>query len=145
MGAALSSGVLIATLLFERPIRGPTDPGVSPVSHPGSHLARIEPVRGKMIWIRELLERFLTEPEGMFPGVWMSTLGMRDADKGCVLVRYTTSQGLPSAVVIDAHQAPKTGPERLNVERIGNGHLGCDACRDRSMCASLARRQRKKA
>jgi cytochrome c len=41
-------------------------------------------------WDAERLDRFLTDPAGMFPGLWMSIRGIEDAGERQALVRFLT-------------------------------------------------------
>ena len=43
------------------------------------------------VWSPALLETFLKDPEGMFPGMWMSYPGIRDPRERAALVRYITA------------------------------------------------------
>jgi cytochrome c len=40
------------------------------------------------VWTLEALERFLADPEAMFPAMWMSAQGMRDAAERRALARF---------------------------------------------------------
>ena len=40
------------------------------------------------IWAREALETFLADPEAMFPAMWMSAQGIRDAAERRALARF---------------------------------------------------------
>jgi cytochrome c len=40
------------------------------------------------IWTREALEAFLADPEAMFPAMWMSAQGIRDAAERKALARF---------------------------------------------------------
>jgi len=40
------------------------------------------------IWTREALEAFLADPEAMFPAMWMSAQGIRDAAERRALARF---------------------------------------------------------
>ena len=40
------------------------------------------------VWTREALERFLADPEAMFPAMWMSAQGIRDATERKALARF---------------------------------------------------------
>ena len=40
------------------------------------------------IWAREALETFLADPEAMFPAMWMSAQGIRDAAERKALARF---------------------------------------------------------
>ena len=42
------------------------------------------------IWTREALEAFLADPEAMFPAMWMSAQGIRDAAERKALARFIT-------------------------------------------------------
>jgi len=44
-------------------------------------------------WDEALLDRFLTDPEAMFPGFWMSGRGIDDAPERRALVRYIARGG----------------------------------------------------
>ncbi|WP_431282425.1 c-type cytochrome [Humitalea sp. 24SJ18S-53] len=40
------------------------------------------------VWSGPLLDRFLADPEEMFPGLWMGGNGLRDADDRAAVVRF---------------------------------------------------------
>ena len=40
------------------------------------------------VWTREALETFLADPEAMFPAMWMSAQGIRDAAERKALARF---------------------------------------------------------
>lgn len=40
------------------------------------------------VWSTEMLERFLADPERMFPGMWMTARPMADAAERNALVRF---------------------------------------------------------
>ena len=40
------------------------------------------------VWTLEALERFLADPEAMFPAMWMSAQGIRDAAERKALARF---------------------------------------------------------
>ena len=41
-----------------------------------------------LVWDQALLERFLADPEGLFPGMWMSYPGIADAAERRALAAY---------------------------------------------------------
>ncbi|MZR32388.1 c-type cytochrome [Sneathiella litorea] len=43
------------------------------------------------VWTPQLLEEFLADPEGVFPGMWMSYPGIRDEVERAALARYIVS------------------------------------------------------
>ncbi len=43
-------------------------------------------------WDAERLDRFLTDPAEMFPGLWMSIRGVEDAAERAALVRFLRSR-----------------------------------------------------
>lgn len=43
------------------------------------------------VWTIRRLEEFLADPEGMFPGMWMSYPGIRDEEERAALTRYIFS------------------------------------------------------
>ena len=43
---------------------------------------------GGLVWDRARLERFLADPEGMFPGMWMSYPGIGDAGERRALAAF---------------------------------------------------------
>ena len=43
---------------------------------------------GGRVWTRELLEQFLADPEAMFPAMWMSAQGIRNADDRKALAAF---------------------------------------------------------
>jgi cytochrome c len=45
------------------------------------------------VWTIRRLEEFLADPEGMFPGMWMSYPGIRDANERAALTQYIVSAG----------------------------------------------------
>jgi cytochrome c len=47
-----------------------------------------------LVWDTARLDLFLTDPAGMFPGLWMATRGIEDAEVRRVLVRFLSD---PSA------------------------------------------------
>ena len=49
------------------------------------------------VWAPALLDRFLADPEGMFPGMWMSYQGLDDAGRREALVAFILRNGLPTA------------------------------------------------
>ena len=40
------------------------------------------------VWTRELLEQFLADPEAMFPAMWMTAQGMRNAEDRKALAAF---------------------------------------------------------
>ncbi|MEM9630770.1 MAG: hypothetical protein AAGA50_05570 [Pseudomonadota bacterium] len=46
------------------------------------------------VWTPELLDQFLADPEGMFPGMWMSYQGLEDAARRSALVDFILLNGL---------------------------------------------------
>jgi cytochrome c len=46
-----------------------------------------------LIWTEQRLEEFLADPEGMFPGMWMSYPGIRDESERAALTRYIVTSG----------------------------------------------------
>lgn len=44
------------------------------------------------IWTIRRLEEFLADPEGMFPGMWMSYPGIRDEEERAALTQYIISE-----------------------------------------------------
>ena len=40
------------------------------------------------VWTLEAIERFLADPEGMFPAMWMSAQGIKDATERKALARF---------------------------------------------------------
>ena len=49
-----------------------------------------------LVWDRARLEAFLADPEGMFPGMWMSYPAIRDPNERKALVAFIAAQqGLP--------------------------------------------------
>ena len=40
------------------------------------------------VWTRDLLEQFLADPEAMFPAMWMSAQGLRNADDRKALAAF---------------------------------------------------------
>jgi cytochrome c len=47
------------------------------------------------VWDGALLERFLADPEAMFPGLWMGENGLREAADRAAVARFLT--GAPAA------------------------------------------------
>jgi cytochrome c2 len=41
-----------------------------------------------LVWTPERLGKFLADPEGMFPGMWMSYPGIRDEAERAALARF---------------------------------------------------------
>ena len=48
---------------------------------------------GGMVWTPRRLEECLADPEGMFPGMWMSYPGIRDEVERAALARYIAAAG----------------------------------------------------
>lgn len=46
-----------------------------------------------LVWDRTRLERFLEDPEAMFPGMWMSYPGIEDPEERRALVGYVAQGG----------------------------------------------------
>jgi cytochrome c len=44
-----------------------------------------------LVWDAARLERFLVDPEEMFPGLWMGTNGIRAADDRAAVTEYLRS------------------------------------------------------
>ena len=78
-GASELPGPTLAGLIG-RPVAG--DPGFA-----YSPVLRAAGAEG-LIWDQALLERFLADPEGLFPGMWMSYPGITDPDERRALVTY---------------------------------------------------------
>jgi cytochrome c len=45
------------------------------------------------VWDRALLERFLADPEAMFPGLWMGANGVRSAPERAALAEFLIPAG----------------------------------------------------
>jgi cytochrome c len=52
----------------------------------------LEAARGRA-WDAATLDRFLADPEAMFPGLWMGENGVRDAADRAAVVRFLTGGG----------------------------------------------------
>ena len=46
-----------------------------------------------LVWDEARLDRFLTDPAEMFPGLWMATRGVEDASERRALVRFLVDPG----------------------------------------------------
>jgi cytochrome c len=46
------------------------------------------------IWTEDLLDRFLADPEAMFPGLWMSMRGIANADDRRALIGFIAKAGM---------------------------------------------------
>ncbi len=46
-------------------------------------------------WDAEMLERFLADPEAMFPGLWMGANGLREAADRAAVARYLAERATP--------------------------------------------------
>jgi cytochrome c len=46
-------------------------------------------------WDALMLERFLADPEAMFPGLWMGANGVRDAGDRAAVAHYLAERGTP--------------------------------------------------
>jgi cytochrome c len=53
----------------------------------------LEAARGRAAWNTATLDRFLADPEAMFPGLWMGENGVRDAAERAAVVRFLTGGG----------------------------------------------------
>ncbi|MES0879783.1 c-type cytochrome [Roseibium sp. SCP14] len=63
-----------------RRLGGDLDFGYSPVLK--------EAFEGGDVWTEDLLDRFLADPEGMFPGMWMSYPGIEEPETREALVEF---------------------------------------------------------
>ena len=52
-----------------------------------------EAAAGKAVWTLEKLDTFLTDPEAMFPGMWMTAPRMADQTDRQALVRFLADPG----------------------------------------------------
>jgi cytochrome c len=66
--------------LIGRKVAGDPDFDYSPVLRGARDAGRV--------WTRELLERFLADPEAMFPAMWMSAQGIRNAEDRKALAAF---------------------------------------------------------
>ncbi len=48
-----------------------------------------------LVWDRARLERFLADPEAMFPGLWMGGRGLAEAAERAALVEFIGRSGAP--------------------------------------------------
>lgn len=71
--------------LIGRVVGGDPSFGYSPV-------LRAAKISG-LVWTPGRLEAFLADPEGMFPGMWMSSPGIRDAVERAALARFIAAEG----------------------------------------------------
>lgn len=69
--------------LFGRRVGGDPEFGYSPALE----AARVT----GQVWDGALLERFLADPDAMFPGLWMGENGLRDAADRAAVVRLLTT------------------------------------------------------
>jgi cytochrome c len=46
------------------------------------------------VWTVEMLERFLADPDGMFPGMWMSARPMEDAGERNALTQFLSQPNI---------------------------------------------------